>query len=339
MRTPNRAFTLLELAVALAIAGIVTAAALTATVSLQKSLVATRKTTELGDDARFTLEHLLSPLRIAGGNAIRPWQAISTTCRDDPRFPLPACVTAPTRSIKTRLHIVKLEPFGQCPIESLNGTQLRVAPVDGVCCVQAANGYAPSGAGAVPNPVVLFPRDDAGSRAKFGGSTWKARGCEPLTGGQCGCQLTDTKVGYDAPAPTGAAAVDADFVGGFVSRGNVTSYFVDPSNDHLMALFDITRTGIAIATDFTPRVVSFDTRLGYDADPVDGALDLPLVTAPNAAELDGLRVVRVGLAVASRVADDRSSTATMFGSTLNFPGKRVVASEGNATLRAVGVFQ
>lgn len=333
----RRAFSLLELAVALAIAGLTTTAALTATVTLQKSLVATRKATELGDDARFTLEHVLSPLRIAGGGAIRPWQAISTTCRDDARFPLPPCVAAPAREATGRLHIVKLEGFGQCPIAALSGTTLTVTPVGGVCCVSPANGY-PTGAPFLP--VVLFPRDDDTSRAHLEGAAWRARSCTPLTGGSCGCTLSDPRLGYDAPPPkTSVNLVDADFVGGFVARGAVTSWYVEPANQHLMALFDVARVGVAQSTEMTPKVFSFDTRLGYDSDPVDGVLDQPLVRVPDKDHLADLRVVRVGLALAARVADDRATTNTLFGVVVDPPGKRVVVAEGNATLRAVGVFQ
>lgn len=332
-RAPPPAFTLLELSVALAIAGLVSAAALTATVSLQKSFVSTRKATELADDVRFTLEHVLSPVRIAGGGAVRPWQAVSNSCKDDPRFPLPACGTQ-----QGRLHVVKLEARGQCRILSSTPTQVLVAPVGGVCCIAALNGFAPTAAGAVPNPVVLFPNELVAT--SLGGPAWRARTCEPLAAPACGCTIVDSKIGFDAQPPVGTLT-DANLVDGVIARGAVKSFFVRPTTNHLMALFDVAKVGVAAATELTPRVIGFEARLGYDSAPVDGVVDLPLVPTPvsDPLKLGDLRLLRVGIAAGARVADDRVVGGSLFGVPVAPPGKRVVVAEGNAVLRALGVFQ
>ncbi|MDP2339526.1 MAG: prepilin-type N-terminal cleavage/methylation domain-containing protein [Deltaproteobacteria bacterium] len=327
----KRAFTLLELSIALAIAGLVAAAALTATVSLQKSLTATRKMTEIADDARFTLEHVVAPVRTAGGGGVRPWQAVSTTCRDDPRFDLPVCDVASA----ARLHVATVEP-AQCKIESVNAglTTLTVARAGGSCCLANFAGGR--------NAVVLFPPESMGSTHQ--GPAWRARHCTLVPGsttagaGPCGCALDDTlKVGFDVLPPVGAFPA-SELVGGTIARARVRSFFYRPLTRHLMALSDISGLGIAESTELTPRVTRFSARLGYDTSPVDGVVE-PLVLAPVPASLQDLRLVRVGLAISARVANDRQNSAAFFGAPISEPGRRVVVAEGNAVMRATGVFQ
>jgi prepilin-type N-terminal cleavage/methylation domain-containing protein len=324
-----RAFTLLELSVAMAIAGITTAAAITATISLQKSMVATRKTTEIADDARFTLEHLLGPLRTVGGGLIQPWQAVSNSCVDDGRFPIEPCVAGKTG----RLHVARLGTSSQCRITSVAGNTITVANPGGVCCLANIN----TGL-AIPGPVLLFPADTTASRAALRGAGWRSRICTPSLA-LCTCTIAPAfSPGFDV-TPPGRALVDADFVGGVLGRGAATTYFVRTSTKHLMALFDVTNTGFAVSNELTPRVVGFGSRIGYDRVPADGVIDLPLSSTPDATHLDDLRLLRVGIAVAASVPDGRVAGATLLGTAVNEPGKKVVVAEGNAVVRATGVFQ
>jgi prepilin-type N-terminal cleavage/methylation domain-containing protein len=324
-----RAFSLIELSVAMAIAGITAAAAITATMSLQKSMVATRKTTEIADDARFTLEHLLGPLRTVGGGLVQPWQAVSNSCVDDGRFTLEPCVAGKTG----RLHVARLATPSQCRITSIAGNTITVERPGGVCCLANAN----TGL-AIPGPVLLFPADTTASRAALRGPGWRSRICTPSLA-LCTCTISaGLTPGFDV-TPPGRALVDADFAGGVLGRGGPTTYFVRTSTKHLMALFDVTGTGLAVANELTPRVAGFDSRIGYDRVPADGVIDLPLSATPDATHLDDLRLLRVGLAVATTVPDGRVAGGTLLGVAVNEPGKKVVVAEGNAVVRATGVFQ
>ena len=326
-----RAFTLLELSVAMAIAGITTAAAITATVTLQKTMVATRKATEIADDARFTLEHLLAPLRTVGGGLVQPWQAVSSSCIDDVRFPIEPCVAGKTG----RLHVARLATSTHCRITSIVGTTINVEKPGGVCCLSNPNtGFTIP----LPGPAMLFPKDTAASRSALKGPGWRSRICMPSLG-TCSCtMMTGFAPGFDV-TPPGRPLIDSDFSGGVIARAAPVTYFVRTSTKHLMALFDVTKTGLAVANEMTPRVVGFDSRIGYDRVPADGVVDLPLSSTPDTANLDTLRLLRVGLAVGASVPDGRVAGATLLGVAINEPGKKVVVAEGNAVVRATGVFQ
>ena len=294
-------------------------------------MVATRKTTEISDEARFTLEHLLGPLRTAGGGLVQPWQAVSNSCVDDVRFPIEPCVAGKTG----RLHIARLVTSSQCRITSVVGTTITVESPGGVCCLtRASTGFSVP----VPAPVVLFPGDTTASRAALRGPGWRSRICTPSLA-TCTCTIeASLRPGFDV-TPPGRALVDGDFAGGVIARGAPTTYFVRTSTKHLMALFDVTNTGLALANELTPRVVGFESRIGYDRVPADGVIDVPLSSTPDAPHLDDLRLLRVGLAVAATVPDGRVVGSTLFGTAINEPGKKVVVAEGNAVVRATGVFQ
>jgi prepilin-type N-terminal cleavage/methylation domain-containing protein len=319
-----RAFTLLEMTVGLAIAGIVLASATAGTVALQQAFGTTRVVERLTSDASFALEHVLRPVRVAGTPAVRPWQAVSTTCIDDGRFTLPACSPA-DGSVRGRLHVARFEASSGARITALTTTQVQVAALpDGTCSVP------------VGRSVLLFPSEAQG--VALGGPAWLARRCTgALGGGVCGCTLSDTpRAGFDA-RPTAADVALTAFVGGTLATGTVASYFVDAAG-RLSILADLDRSGAAVVTPLIPAVVRFSVRHGYDVN-VDGVLDLQTVP-PNATSLDALRLLRVGLALSANAPDRTSSGATMFGASIPpVSGKRLVVAEGNAVLRATGVFQ
>jgi len=321
-------FTLIELAIALAIASLVTTAAVSATVQMQRSMVTARKVSGLIDDARFSLEFMLKPVRNAGGGAVRPWQSVSTTCSDDGRFALPACTAT-----SGRLHIAEFEVDGQCPIVSLTGANLQALLVAGECCLRLG-GVSAYGAG---DTVVLFPPESA--MAAFGGATWRTRRCTPLAAPACGCTLDDSSLsGFDPPPPAGTV-VDGSFTGGTMARGTVRSFFVDPTSRQLRMLSDLERVGAARVTSLTPATTAFQVRLGYDASPIDGVVDSPLATAPAAASLDALRLLRLGLVLSRPTPDGKTDVVNLMGVSVSRPGERAAVAEGNAVMRSLGVFQ
>jgi hypothetical protein len=301
--------------VALAIAGLVLASATSATVALQRSLSASRLVAQLATDAHFTLEQLLRPLRNAGGDAVRPWQAISNSCVDDARFALPACAAD-----RGRLHVVRIE----------SPTFLRIVAASSASVTLAArpDGSCPAPVG---RDVVLFPSE--GTSRTMQGPAWRARRCAAAFATGCGCTFASTNPGFDARVA--AAVTDAQLAGGNLVEARVLSFYVDGSR--LMLLTDLDGSGGAAATPFAPRVSRFATRLGYDAD-VDGVIEAS-TTTPQTTSLDRLRLVRVGLALGARAPDGRTARTLFLGGNVADAGQQLVVAEGNAVLRATGVFQ
>jgi len=318
----KRGFSLIEIAAAIAIAGLITAAALSSTVMLQRSFVANRKRVAQSDDVRITVEHVLARVRNAGGGPLRPWQAVSLSCNDDPVHPLPPC--APRQG---RLHVVQVDPRVAGTITSVSGTRVNVATSGGVCPIPTATTLV---------PVVYVPAER--HLSALGGAAWRTGLCLPLPSG-CGCTVaTATKVvGFSVPG-TSTPLTDAMFADGAIVGARVSSYFIDNDARTLQVLTDLQKIGVAEVTALMPTATAFEARLGYDVDG-DGVLETPLratqhPTAPNA-----LRSVRVGLALTSVAADTTTRPAPWFGGEIRVPGSMVLSLEGTAFMRASGLFQ
>jgi len=323
----RRAFTLLEMSVALAVAGVITAAALTATVSIQRSFTTMRKRVTQADELRVTAEFVLERLRLAGGGLIRPWQAISVSCANDPLHGMPTCDAG---KHQRRVHLLELESVGQGVIAAVSGTTITVKAPGGVCPLTAANGYVG------PTPVVIVPAE--AHLVNLGGATWRTGVCTPaVAGGPCQCTLQSVGVpGFNAP-PTAGSIPDGSFQNGAIARGVVTTFFVDPTTKRLNMRKDFDRSGVAESTAIAPGAVAFDVRLGYDNDN-DGVIN-SLQTSPDLSSVATLRTVRVGLAVSTPSPDGRALTARVFGDVVGEPGQLTLSTEGTALMRASGVFQ
>jgi prepilin-type N-terminal cleavage/methylation domain-containing protein len=319
----RRGFTLLELSVTLAIAGIISAAAVSATVAIQRSFTAARVRLDQTNDARLVLEHVLDRVRTAGGGRVRPWQAVSVTCTNDSLHDLPAC-NAGAR--QRRLSVLELELRGQGVVTAAAGPSISILAPGGSCPISPANGYVG------PTPVVLVPPETA--LETHGGASWLTAMCIPTA--PCGCTMQTIGRGGVNPVPANGGVVSsAMFVGGTVARGHAASYFIDGRT--LMLLKDFDGAGTATKASLAPEVVGFDIELGYDTD-ADGELDRFSPT-PVVGQMRTLRMVRVGLALAQRARDGISVPATLFGDPIGGPGDRVASLEGTALLRATGVFQ
>jgi prepilin-type N-terminal cleavage/methylation domain-containing protein len=319
----RRGFTLLELSVTLAIAGIIAAAAVSATVAIQRSFTAARIRLDQTNDARMVLEHVLDRVRTAGGGRVRPWQAVSVTCSNDSLHALPAC---DAEARQRRLSVLELELRGQGVVTAASGPSISILAPGGSCPISPANGYVG------PTPVVLVPPETA--LESHGGASWLTAMCLPTA--PCGCTMQTIGKGGVNPVPaSGGAVSSAMFVGGTVARGHAATYFIDRRT--LMLHKDFDNVGFASKASLAPEVVGFDIELGYDTD-ADGELDLFQAT-PAARQMRTLRMVRVGLALAQPARDGISVKATLFGAPVGGPGDRVLSLEGTALLRATGVFQ
>jgi prepilin-type N-terminal cleavage/methylation domain-containing protein len=321
-----RGFSMLELAVTLAIAGIISAAAISATVAIQRSFTAARQRLDQTNDARLVMEHVLERVRMAGGGRVRPWQAVAVTCAADAVHQLPACAAG-----QRRLNVLELEATGQGTISGTSKTagantfNFGIAAPGGVCPITAANGYVG------PTPVVIVPPESR--LEEQGGPAWVVARCTPTT--TCGCLMDKISRGGVTILPPGTAS--PSFLGGTVSRGHVSTYYVDSENTTLMLLKDFDESGDAGRTSLAPDVVAFDVRFGYDVDN-DGEVDQYAVT-PVAGKMRLLRMVKVGVAVGRASKDGTTMPAFLFGSQVSGEGQRAVSLDGTGLLRATGVFQ
>ena len=312
---PKRAFTLIELMVSLAIAGVVFAAASSSVVVVIKTLKKTEKQIQVDLEAKILAEYLSSQLRVIGGGALRPW------------------------------HGVELE-------ENWNGdgsdrlTVLELASEnDSECVITDHNNGA----------AIKFDRDDccidntwSGKHllvASKGAEKWLSlfsTGVNISPGASC--QIVDPGGnGLGKSKPTHSAGETPDFTGGTLVAVRVKRYWLDAATHQLK--LDISADN---ANNFETQVLAdnvFDLQfaLGYDVVPVDGAISdtgsvndewLGNATGDilgadgllNAQEHE-LRMLQVGVAVGGKI-DGMSGRAQI----LNGPEHTL----SNGLLRTVG---
>lgn len=307
----------------MAIAGLITAAATSATVLVHRTFSASKRRVQQSVDARITLEHMLGPIRKAGGGLVRPWQAVSTSCDDDPNHALPPC--SPLRG---RLHVLQTATAGQGLIGSISGNTVNVSVI-GACPINADLGYVTG------VRVALVPPE---SKLATLGATWRTAQCTPLTSG-CGCTLTNlNRPGYNPVTSDGAPVSNTDLVGGVITLAAIESYYIDPGNNALMVLSDLEGSGTAVSTALIPKAVAFEARYGYDVDD-NGVLDLPLRTTPLPGGASSLRALRLGIALSTGAVAGQTIDAPFFDTRVSVPNAMVLSAEGTATMRATAVFQ
>ena len=103
-----RAFTLMELMVAIALAGVISAATTAAFMGLYRAQKRLEQQAEADQEAKFLLDVLLSRAQQAGGDQIRPWDAlvVENNCAAATigGVSLPACGGT------DRVHLLRLDP-------------------------------------------------------------------------------------------------------------------------------------------------------------------------------------------------------------------------------------
>jgi prepilin-type N-terminal cleavage/methylation domain-containing protein len=127
----RRAFTLLELSIALAMAGIVVAAAAATGVTVSRILKLEAKKSHADADSRRLVDFVLSNLQAVGGGPVRPWMAAwvePQNCLARPNGSLGAC-----DGRNDRLTLVDVDfNRGSCTMQSMTSTQIVFQPPDPV---------------------------------------------------------------------------------------------------------------------------------------------------------------------------------------------------------------
>ncbi len=296
MTDARRAFTLVEVMVASAIAGLVLAAAVSVTTSIQLSFLRQREVATLDEHAEFLEEYFAPFLRQVGQRTMRPWESVRTTCAAAP------CIDAPIHWIEFRdgVHAQPVGVWNGAP-----GT-LAFAAVDGACPLEPSKGWS-----AGPQTVVLLPEAQ-----RLEG--WQEMRCTPNLA-SCTCQLTAM------PGPVATSTVRAGAWGRpRVAPGSTVTLRRDAAAQELILDRDLDGDGTREAVRLADDVFGFALLFGL-RDDVTGAVNFTPV--PDPARPAALRMLRLELAVGALVDHPRSNTPLTLGA-------GVVAPVANTLLRA-----
>jgi hypothetical protein len=321
MNRPLRAFSLLEFAIALAIAGVVTAAAVSVTSDLMKSIKATTRRAELDQDARRLADFVVSTLQGVGGGPVRPWMAVWLEDANDGnhsdcgvRGVIPLCEGG-----ADRLTLAQVPPESvTCAVvtttlDATHGTLQAETDDAGACCLDVfPNNFV--GNPGNPSGSTSSPSENRQAILEVNGSYEAVQ----LGTRSDGCVIDVTRRG-DFPGLTGPNPT-SNYATGSVTIVNLSTIFLSPDDHHLMQWKDSNGDGTATADEvriLLPRVFDFQLALGYDVAPENGVVSETLGSddewcGNNAndalgfggllqAENTALRMVQVGLVVGSKV--------------------------------------
>jgi prepilin-type N-terminal cleavage/methylation domain-containing protein len=128
-------FTLIELAVSLAMAGIIALVAVGAGMQVNRALVETRRRAVVWDEAKRLEEALLSTVREAGGDPMAAWQSVivEDNCAANGDRNLPSCNGA------DRLTVLSAEPARPACTVQVTGATLVGSP-SSPCCLDGFSG-------------------------------------------------------------------------------------------------------------------------------------------------------------------------------------------------------
>jgi len=292
----HRAFTLLEMMVALAMAGIIAAAAVGAGMAINRVMVDTRRRATVWDEAKRLEEALLSRVQEAGGDPMASFQSVfvEDNCVADGTRNLPDCAGA------DRLTILAAKPgLPVCAVEVLGAVLKGVASP---CCITAD----------FVGPAVLV-RDD-GVAVTVSLHNPNLASCQvnapPGQGNPTPQALGDGKLALITaqtifPRPKGA-------------NGEYELMLWTDSGSPANGLVDEVELGL-----FADRVYDFQIALGYDSAPEDGdvvdngtttdewlgnAEPIP-ATLPASIAPSQLRMIDIAVAVGTR-AEQFTNIAT-----------------------------
>ena len=341
------AFTLLELMVALALSGLVAAAATTATVSVYRSIVDMEHRTYAHEEAKTLIDALSTQTLQIGGGDVRPWQGVGNGCFTDASGALRTQAGGVCSGVTggNGVDFLDLNDGGaQCRITMVSPT--RAQGVGTTCCLSTANGFVDG----TPLNVVLLPAYPSSGPQAGGG--WRTFRCAPDTAG-CACALSPVVGGRDL-APVNAFPFPAAYNNGLLAVGEAVSWIFDAPTHSLTEARDTNHDGTVERRLLSDRVFDFNIAWGYDGVPEDGVLDftstgptwvVPLETrtatvATPVNDPTTLRMVRIGVLTGTAV----STTATPISSSLlgnpprSPPGFFLQQAQTAVTLRNMLVF-
>lgn len=356
----RRGFTLLELSIALAVAGIVIAAAASTGVTVGRLLKLEAKKSHADADSRRLVDFVLTNLQAVGGGPVRPWMATWVEQQGcGARNGLPPCLD------NDRLTLIDVDfNRGSCTIESVSATMIDFEgpdPATGLCC------YAWLGVptGGSPNQYAHTPLMLVDGRERWA----VAIASSEIDASRCQYGLSGISPLSDWTGAAGAAPVPAaNLATAFTSGATATPVVVrtlfiesdDPSSYRLPRLVEwqdgsVSGKSNGIVDDGEVRiifsgVVRFHIALGFDSAPFDGSVTETGGTDDEwygnavgdtltALRASGLRMAEVGVVNAVAAVDPgRRSLAVLDGEAATSDRVMLRRAKGRTMLRNVATF-
>ncbi len=361
----RRAFSILELAISLAIAGIVVAAAASAGVVVTKLLKLEGKKSAADQDARRLVDFVLSDLQTVGGGQVRPW--MSLWVENNPTAGRDGLPTPNPDEPNDRVTLIDVDfNRGSCDVVAVSSNTITFehlpappgSPDPGPCCY------------AWDAPPISGPADQYVDQPLMfvkGRDEWAVRyATSEVDATNCVYGHSGVNPLADWTGTAGAVPVlDGDFETTFATDSTVTpisirTLYVDEDDggvDRLPRLMEwVDRNNNAILDDgddnsvVFPGVLSFHVALGYDAAPDDGRITDSGDTADewvgNAsgdtqAGLPGAsqRMAAVGVITGVKAVEPGTRTMQVLdGPAITSSNRILRRASGRALLRNVAVF-
>lgn len=347
-----RGFNLIEVAVASAMAGVISIAAISAFASLNRQLVSLHAQSTANDSAKSVIDLLTNEMQSVGGGAIRPWMAIwvenGTSTNDSTRdeaFKPPEDIGSDRVTFAT---LIDAAPA--CTITSMKTSSLVADSVGKNCCLDEMFDKASlEGSG----DTLLLAYLVAGKQHRQV-ALRRTKGCSAeISPGPLA--VLDVVTGAAPKAP------DAGFVGGRIVATEIRTIFLSEGDllmFHQLQNFSSTAPKLVDGTVglVATNVHDFQVQLGYDENrdsriSDDNALDdewlfnvddeAPVVVAPSAGfDARTLRMVGIGVIIGVRVGSvsTPSSARIVGGGVITSDEAWLRSAMGRVSLRNLFIF-
>jgi prepilin-type N-terminal cleavage/methylation domain-containing protein len=352
----RKAFSLIEVSVALAIAGIVIAVASTIVVQMNATLKDATIRMRADEEAKLLAEWFIFQVRGIGGDDLRPWEAVAVDNNCAAVGDLPACDGS------DRVTVRLVDPdFGSCKLGGLNGVNFEGGVLDSpplgngdgildknddTCCFDVFKGQ-PVGTAPWANRRAMLIGSDRSTHvvSLFNRTSSGGDGCAMnLPGGLPPSIAADTSI---VPGGRLIMASEKVFFRSPVTTANlVANGFYEFSDGNGDNLFDPGEL-----TFLTDNVFEFQVGLGYDHDGNGRVVEDGTVTdewrfnaggdvLPAAFRDDNLRQLSVGFIVGVPTTSDRPqpSVTLLDGPPRTVPRTHLRGTVTHATLRNVFLF-
>lgn len=254
-------FTLVEVLIAVAIATVLIAGAMTAHVSNLSFYKTSEGRVNLSQDGILLIDYLRNELMPAGGGSIRSWMGIWVEDNCAARAPLPPCNNSDRLTIST-----VTVPVQECPIIgqiSANEIQVARSGVAGACCLQPQAATAES---SYENHQIMLVLGDFYSQRFATNVTIDAVNCRlTYSAGQAALN--------DRPPPLLPGPIPYNWSNGTVTLVNVETFYLDTTTRLLKRWMNTNNDTTLDATEdviVADRVFDMQFALGYDFNPADG---------------------------------------------------------------------
>jgi len=342
----RRGFSLIEVAVASAMASVIAIAAIGAFANLNRQLVSVQRESTASDNAKSLIDLLVTQMQAIGGGPIRPWMALwvenGTTARHPTSGARDALFKRPAVSGSDRVTLgTFIEAAPTCRVAGMTNGTLTVAKVGGLCCFESGKNLFSLGGvdGPASEAATVFVINNTHHMQIV------------LTKPPVGCTATWSP-GPLAPVDNAPPSL-ASFAGATVAAADVRTLYINDLNElrefKQRSQFTSTPTLDATTTSLVSSdVFDLQVQLGYDTQPDGRIADTNSSTDEWLFNDDGdtpvfssssLRMVGVGAIVGVRQAEPKASAATVVG------GQQLVSSSaflrgamGRASLRNLFIF-